>query len=283
SATAAAQERAKKVFTRNLRASVDTRRRAASRVTRRREIRDSPPCSALHPDWRAGMLVHWAPRGAAPRFRSVPTEETCLAAFDLLSDAVIATDVHGRISFVNRAAAALLGWLPEELRGRPLTTIMPSRMHVAHEAGFRRYMTTHHPRIMGRSIRLPALRRDGTEVDVELTLAAANLEPGHEVVIGTLRDLSDRVQLERQLRVFAYMRAAPDAAAHLTSVLDVDHVLWVAVETLVNKFDAALARIWLREPEPNKLRLRASAGLSERIAGSSREYIDIPTHPFKIG
>jgi PAS domain S-box-containing protein len=210
-------------------------------------------------------------------------ENTCLVAFDLLPDAVVAADEQGRIAFVNLAAARLLGWPADELCGKPLTTIMPPRMHVAHEAGLQRYAATHHPRIMGRPIRVPALRRDGTEVDVELTLTAANIEPGLELVIGTLRDLSDRVELERQLRVVAEMRAATAAAAHLTSLLDVNRVLEVAVETLVSQFGAALARIWLREQETGMLRLRASAGLSTRIAGSSRERIDIATHPFKLG
>jgi PAS domain S-box-containing protein len=210
-------------------------------------------------------------------------EDTCVAAFDLLPDAVIAADERGKISFVNRAATRLLGWRAEELCGRPLTAIMPARMHVIHEAGFGRYVTTHHPRIMGHPIRVPALRRDGSELDIELTLAAARVLEGHEIIIGTLRDRSDRVELERQIRVSRYMRATTAAAAQLRSVFDVDRVLWVAVETLVEQFDAALARVWLKEPHAEVLRLRASAGLSRRVEGSSRHYVDIATHPFKLG
>ncbi len=210
-------------------------------------------------------------------------DDTFVAAFNLLADAVIAADEQGRISLVNRAASELLGWRPEELLGRPLTAIMPQRMHVIHEAGFRRYITTHHARILGHPIRVPALRCDGTELDLELTLSSARLPDDHEIIVGTLRDLSDRVELERQIQASRYMRATTAAAAHLTTVLDVDRVLWVAVETIVEQFDAALARIWLKEPEPNMLRLRASAGLSHRIEGSSRQLIDISKYPFKVG
>jgi PAS domain S-box-containing protein len=210
-------------------------------------------------------------------------ESTAFAAFDVLPDAIIAADEQGTIAFANRAAARLLGWPADELRGRQLTVIMPLRMHVAHEAGLRRYATTHHPRIMGRPIRVPALRRDGTELDVELTLASASLGHGKELVIGTLRDLTERVELERQLGLIEHMRAANAAAASLTSLLDVERVLGASVETLVNQFGAALARIWLREPRGDMLRLRASAGLSRRTTGSSREVVDIATHPYKIG
>jgi PAS domain S-box-containing protein len=213
----------------------------------------------------------------------VRAESDYLGTFDLLPDAVIAADEHGTISFANAATARLLGWTTDELRGQPLTKIMPPRMHAAHEAGLRRYMATHHSRIMGRPIRVPALRRDGTEVDVELTLGATRMADGREIVIGTLRDLSDRVELERQLRVIGQMRTVTSAAAHLTSLIDVDRVLDLAVETLVSEFGAALARVWIREPGGRTLRLRASAGLSRRVAGSSREWIDIASHPFKLG
>jgi PAS domain S-box-containing protein len=206
------------------------------------------------------------------------------STFDLLPDAIIAAAPDGLIAFANAAAARLLGWSADELRGKPLTIIMPPRMRAAHEAGLRRYTATHHSRIIGRPIRVPALRRDGSEVDIELTLGTANLEPNGEIIIGTLRDLSDRIELERQLQVIGHMRTVSSAAVHLTSLLDVDRVVEMATSVLVDQFGAALARIWLTEPNtPNILRLRASAGLSTRIAGSSRERIDITRYPFKVG
>jgi PAS domain S-box-containing protein len=212
------------------------------------------------------------------------TIDAWFSTFDVLPDAVIAADEQGHILFANAAACRLLGWTADELRGRPLTTIMPTRMHALHEAGIRRYAATHHSRIMGRPIRVPALRRDGSEVDIELTIGTAKLEPGKEIIFGTLRDLSDRIELERQLRVLGHMRNVSAAAVHLSSLLDIDRVVEMATQVLVNQFDAALARVWLLEPNASHtMRLRASAGLSTRTVGSSRERIDIATHPFKIG
>jgi signal transduction histidine kinase len=160
---------------------------------------------------------------------------------------------------------------------------MPPPMHAGYTSGLQRYAMTHHSRMFGRPVRMSALKRDGGEVDVELTLGVATLDQGREILVGTLRDLADRVELERKARVIEHMRALSAAAAHLTSLLDVDKVVDVAVETLVSQFGAALARIWLREPRTETLRLRASAGISRRIVGSPRESIDIRTHPFKLG
>jgi PAS domain S-box-containing protein len=205
------------------------------------------------------------------------------AVLDVLADATIATDETGRILFINRAGAALLGWPAEELVGASLTTIMPARMRAAHEAGLRRFLTTHVPRILGRPVRLPALRRDGVEIDIELALAAVTTGAGHELVIALLRDLRDRVELERQLTVTRFARAATRAAAELTAVLDLEHVLRTAVGALAADFDAALARIWLVDPERRSLELRASDGFSRRTEGSSRQHVDIATHPLKLG
>lgn len=210
-------------------------------------------------------------------------EGTWVAAFDLLPDAIVAADEQGKIAFANQAATKLLGWSAEELHDRPLTTIMPARMRAIHEAGFARYVATHQPRIMGHPIRVPALRRDGTEIEVELTLGSARAAGRGDIIIGTLRDLSDRLELERQIRVGRYTRATTAAAAQLGSMLDVQRVLSVAVETLVEQFDAAMARIWLKEPDTEVLRLRASAGLSRRVEGTAWQYVDIATHPRKIG
>ena len=80
-----------------------------------------------------------------------------------------------------------------------------------------------------------------------------------------------------------YLRALTNVATRLHSLLDVDHVVATVVEALVTDFDAALARVWLFEPRSRVLRLRASAGLSAQVAGSSHEVIDLANQPHKIG
>jgi signal transduction histidine kinase len=56
----------------------------------------------------------------------------------------------------------------------------------------------------------------------------------------------------------------------MLSELDLDSVLSVIVDGLVEHWNAALARVWLLEPDvnPNALLLRASAGLSTRLDGT---------------
>jgi PAS domain S-box-containing protein len=145
------------------------------------------------------------------------------AAYDGLADGIIATDAAGRIIYANPATHVLLGWAPGELIGRPLTALMPPRMLAAHEAGFRRYTTTGQTKIMGRPVRVPALRHDGVEIDVELTLSPLPTDAGGVRVVASMRDLRDRVELERQVLAqerLAAQNGVMSVFADATSVVD---------------------------------------------------------------
>src|SRR5205807_611393 len=91
---------------------------------------------------------------------------------DALADAVVATDQSNTIVYANAMAHSLLGWPPGELVGRPLISLIPQRMRAEHETGFARYFSTMVPRLIGHKVRVPGLCRDGSEVQIELTLTA---------------------------------------------------------------------------------------------------------------
>src|SRR6266498_1097321 len=156
------------------------------------------------------------------------------------ADAVVVADERGRIVFANPAAERLLGWDDGGLVGQPLVAIQPERLREAHRNGFQRYLDSRVPQLLGRPVRVPALRRDGSEIDVELVISAHPLNGHGELFVAALRDLRDRVELERQLTVGRYLKAANRAAEQLTANLDARHIVTTAVEVLVADFDAAL-------------------------------------------
>src|SRR6187431_193931 len=142
------------------------------------------------------------------------------SVFDALSDPVLATDTGGLILYANAAAERLLGWTRPDLVGRPLTTILPPRLRPAHEAEFRRFVTTGESTIMGRPIRIPALHQEGTEIDVELTLSELRPGPAQRFLIAVLRDLRERVDLERQVAVHRKITAQYAAVTVLAEAED---------------------------------------------------------------
>lgn len=151
------------------------------------------------------------------------------------------------VVYCNPAAERLLGWKPAELVGRPLVDIVPQRLRTAHLDGFLRYTRTHEPRLIGRPVRVPALRKDGSEVEVELNLGAFHTGEGQEMVVGTLRDLSDRVELERQLVLARYLRATAEVAVRLGlagEASTVEEAATVVLETLGTSLGWEFGAMW---------------------------------------
>jgi sigma-B regulation protein RsbU (phosphoserine phosphatase) len=133
----------------------------------------------------------------------------------VLADAVIAADATNRIVYANPAAGDLLASDWRELVGRPLTMIVPDRLQAAHLTGFNRYLETRQARLIGRPARVAALRADGTEVEVELTLNTFRSETSGDLFIASLRDLSDRVEAERLHALTRYLSATTEVAVQL--------------------------------------------------------------------
>ena len=85
----------------------------------------------------------------------------------------IAADEANRILAVSRPVLELLGYDdPAQLVGRRLVAIIPERFRQAHVAGFTMFLLTGRRPLLGRQVTVPALRRDGSEVLVLLTIEA---------------------------------------------------------------------------------------------------------------
>ncbi|MEK6607811.1 MAG: PAS domain S-box protein, partial [Myxococcota bacterium] len=160
---------------------------------------------------------------------------------DAFPDAVVVADADRRIVYANPAATSLLGWPPDELRGRALTTFLPPRLHDAAATGDNRFLSNSMKSLLGRSVRMPAIRRDGTEIDVDLSLTPLGEDGEAPLLVVSLRDASEREAMERQLATAGYLRAAAAAAARLEALPPAGELMRIVVETLADGFDAALA------------------------------------------
>ncbi|HEX5871561.1 MAG TPA: ATP-binding protein, partial [Longimicrobium sp.] len=104
-------------------------------------------------------------------------------------------------------------------------TIIPHRFREAHDHGIRHYLATGEGPILNRRIEISALRRDGREFPVELTVAPARW--GREVVFTSfIRDITERKQGEAHLaaqyevtRVLAETSTAEDAVPRVLEAL----------------------------------------------------------------
>jgi PAS domain S-box-containing protein len=113
-------------------------------------------------------------------------------------DAIVTADHRGRITYVNHATEALFGRSTHELVGEPLTTLMPERLRGQHRAGLARFLATREPRLIGRTIEMPALVAGGSEIAIEMSITTwdARGEPQFAAII---RDISERKRIEATL------------------------------------------------------------------------------------
>lgn len=82
----------------------------------------------------------------------------------------IVANEDGDIVSSNQGITTLLGYKPEDLLGQPLTTIMPSRYRTKHLQKFFDGAQNGSYSMLGKELRVSALRADGTEVPVRLYL-----------------------------------------------------------------------------------------------------------------
>jgi diguanylate cyclase (GGDEF)-like protein/PAS domain S-box-containing protein len=128
------------------------------------------------------------------RFRSVVETAT---------DAIISVNSRGEIIFWNDAAESMFGYSADETIGKSLTFIMPERFRDAHRRGLKRAVTTGKSKIIGKTVEMAGLRKDGREFPIELSVARWKTKEGI-FFTGIVRDITERKQAEETIRELAY-------------------------------------------------------------------------------
>jgi PAS domain S-box-containing protein len=132
------------------------------------------------------------------------------------SDAFVCSDASDRITFWNRAAEVMFGWSASEAIGATLALIIPQRFRAAHREGVNRLNGGAQAKLVGKTVEVPAQRRDGTLIQTELSLGMWN-DHGSGVPAGfaaIIRDITSRKETEAQLdERIAAIEAANDGIA----------------------------------------------------------------------
>ncbi len=128
-------------------------------------------------------------------------EEQVETLFRSAPDAVIVIDPKGEVIRWNLTAEKLFGWTYEEAVGRPIhEIIIPERLRHRHLAGMANFLKTGEGQVLNKTLELPALRKDGSELDVELNISAVKTKNGYEFV-SFLRDITDRKLAEHKIEL----------------------------------------------------------------------------------
>jgi PAS domain S-box-containing protein len=206
---------------------------------------------------------------AEEAFRRV--EEQARSIVDSALDAVVVMDADGMIRDWNKQAEETFGWTrPEALGRRMVDTIIPAHYRLAHEKGLEQFLKTGQGPVLNRRIEITALRRDGAEFPVELTITP--LKSGDAWTFSSfIRDITARRQAQEDLR------NAQAELAHVNRVMtmgelaaSIAHEVNQPLAAIVASGDSCTA--WLQSEPPNLEKARAAA---DRIVQAATQASDI--------
>ena len=173
------------------------------------------------------LLVGWAAllvnrQEAVRRLAEARLSDTIarsLAVTEIMGEGVITTDADGVILEVNAAAAALFGYPRGELRGRPVTDLMPVRFR----AGFEQFFDILRSlpeglKETGRDVR--GLRKDGREIALQVSFGDVTVE-GQRLFTSIVHDVTELKRISNALRASeSLLRQVMDTVPALIAYLD---------------------------------------------------------------
>lgn len=126
------------------------------------------------------------------------SSEFLRSALEAAPDAMVIVDASGTIVYVNQQVRTVFGYAPEELKGKSVELLMPERFRRRHLLHRENFAVNRRPRPMGAGLELYALRRDGVEFPVEISLSP--ITDGERLLVtAAIRDVTDRKRIQSEL------------------------------------------------------------------------------------
>ncbi len=142
------------------------------------------------------------------------------ALADAAPDGILVTGEDGTIRYANAQAERMFGYSREALVGKPVHLLVPGGARAAHPAHVASFHAAPRLRPMASGLDLHAVRADGSEFPVEISLAPI-MHDGGRLAVAVVRDVTERRQIERAARrANANMVSAVDAIQDAIALYD---------------------------------------------------------------
>lgn len=140
-----------------------------------------------------------------------PDSEMFQGLLESAPDSMIIVDKQGKMVIVNAQTERIFGYTRDEMLGKSIDMLVPQRFRKNHPEHRNEYV--HDPRVrpMGAGLDLYALRKDGTEFPVEISLSPIQT-PAGLLVVSAIRDTTERVRVQRELQQTNIELAAANSA-----------------------------------------------------------------------
>ncbi len=176
------------------------------------------------------------------------SEERFRGISDNALDGIVMMDTQGRISFWNRAAENILGYSRQEALGLDMhLLISPQRYHDSYHQAIKAFQSSGQGPVIAQTLEMSAIRRDGQEIPVELSVASLNLR-GQWHAVGIIRDISQRRRDEQELRQKAEELTALNALGReINAQLSLEHASRAALQGIREALRPDMIFLFLRE------------------------------------
>ena len=190
---------------------------------------------------------------------------------DTALDAVIAINSQGEITEWNPQAELIFGWSHEEAVGRTLADlIIPLQYRDAHARGLKQFLATGEGSLLNRRIEVTALRRDGHEVPIELSISPAKKGEAY-TFSAFVSDITERKRAENEIRLLARLQAVVAELGQRALHSDrYENVLDEAVTLVAQVLNVDYCNVMELLPGGEELLLRAGVGWKEGYVGQAK-------------
>jgi len=186
------------------------------------------------------------------------------ALFEMAPDAMIISDVEGRIVLANPQAEKLFGYTATQLRSLSVEALVPERVRATHHLHRERFIA--HPRMrpMGTGQELAGVRADGTLFPVEIALSPIQTEDGN-FYVASVRDTSESHRARQALTRARYDAIVADIGRLMIESANQDVAFESVPARLARELDIAAVAIVSSQPHITPVRIRAAVGLTSEL------------------
>jgi len=140
--------------------------------------------------------------------RQKQSEKRFRGLLEAAPDAMVIVDQEGMIVMVNAQTEKVFGYGRDDMVGKHVELLIPTRFRDVHPFHRNQYRKNRRVRPMGADLELYALRKDGDEFPVEISLSPMETEEDN-LIIAAIRDITERKRAEARFR--GLLESAPDA------------------------------------------------------------------------
>jgi PAS domain S-box-containing protein len=189
--------------------------------------------------------------------------------FEAAPEGVLVFGSEGRVVQANPHAEAMFGYRPGEMQGLSVESLLPERyraVHVRHRSHFMGHATA---RQMGAGMNLVGLRRDGTELPLEIVLAPLGGGTDAPLLAAFVREPSHALRGQTAVKQARYQEVVRRFSQEAFTEMDLERVVQRAPEIVASALQRDASELFMLSKDRREFRRRAAFGVAAPHAPQS--------------